>query len=92
MVAKVDRLSSDAQDLGATAKPKGSKKLPSLSSFGQTGPDFASGEVLLIMLAGVAEMAIDFLKEPASRVARESEGKTLSGSSKTTAKQCQHHH
>ena len=64
MVAKLDRLGRDAQDVGATVKLLASRKISvivlQLGKLDLTSP---AGKMMLTMLAAVAEMERDMLVE-----------------------------
>src|SRR5471032_3112309 len=90
VVAKLDRLGRDAQDVGATVKLLASRKIAvivlQLGKLDLTSP---AGKMMLTMLAAVAEMERDLLVERthAGLARAKSEGKTLGRPSKTTAEQ-----
>ncbi len=90
VVAKLDRLGRDAQDVGATVKLLASRKIAvivlQLGKLDLTSP---AGKMMLTMLAAVAEMERDLLVErtQAGLARAKSEGKTLGRPSKTTAEQ-----
>lgn len=90
VVAKLDRLGRDAQDVGATVKLLASRKISvivlQLGKLDLTSP---AGKMMLTMLAAVAEMERDLLVErtQAGLARARSEGKTLGRPSKTTAAQ-----
>jgi DNA invertase Pin-like site-specific DNA recombinase len=90
VVAKLDRLGRDAQDVGATVKLLASRKISvivlQLGKLDLTSP---AGKMMLTMLAAVAEMERDMLVErtQAGLARAKSEGKTLGRPSKTTAEQ-----
>jgi putative DNA-invertase from lambdoid prophage Rac len=90
VVAKLDRLGRDAQDVGATVKLLASRKIAvivlQLGKLDLTSP---AGKIMLTMLAAVAEMERDLLVErtQAGLARAKSEGKTLGRPSKTTAEQ-----
>src|SRR3954470_20881212 len=80
VVAKLDRLGRDAQDVGATVKLLASRKIAvivlQLGKLDLTSP---AGKMMLTMLAAVAEMERDLLVErtQAGLARAKSEGKTL---------------
>jgi DNA invertase Pin-like site-specific DNA recombinase len=90
VVAKLDRLGRDAQDVGATVKLLAGRKISvivlQLGKLDLTSP---AGKMMLTMLAAVAEMERDLLVErtQAGLARAKSEGKTLGRPSKTTAEQ-----
>jgi len=90
VVAKLDRLGRDAQDVGATVKLLASRKISvivlQLGKLDLTSP---AGKMMLTMLAAVAEMERDMLVErtQAGLARAKSEGKTLGRPSKTTVEQ-----
>ncbi|MEV4782111.1 recombinase family protein [Burkholderia sp. LMU1-1-1.1] len=90
VVAKLDRLGRDAQDVGATVKLLASRKISvivlQLGKLDLTSP---AGKMMLTMLAAVAEMERDMLVERthAGLARAKSEGKTLGRPSKTSADQ-----
>ena len=90
VVAKLDRLGRDAQDVGATVKLLASRKISvivlQLGKLDLTSP---AGKMMLTMLAAVAEMERDMLVERthAGLARAKSEGKTLGRPSKTSAEQ-----
>jgi DNA invertase Pin-like site-specific DNA recombinase len=90
VVAKLDRLGRDAQDVGATVKLLANRKISvivlQLGKLDLTSP---AGKLMLTMLAAVAEMERDMLVErtQAGLARAKSEGKTLGRPSKTTAEQ-----
>ena len=90
VVAKLDRLGRDAQDVGATVKLLASRKIAvivlQLGKLDLTSP---AGKMMLTMLAAVAEMERDLLVErtQAGLARAKSEGKTLGRPAKTTATQ-----
>lgn len=87
VVAKLDRLGRDAQDVGATVKLLASRKIAvivlQLGKLDLTSP---AGTMMMTMLAAVAEMERDMLVERTQvGLARaKNEGKTLGRPSKTT--------
>ena len=90
VVAKLDRLGRDAQDVGATVKLLAARKIAvivlQLGKLDLTSP---AGKMMMTMLAAVAEMERDLLVErtQAGLARAKSEGKTLGRPSKTTAEQ-----
>ena len=90
VVAKLDRLGRDAQDVGATVKLLASRNISvivlQLGKLDLTSP---AGKMMLTMLAAVAEMERDMLVERthAGLARAKSEGKTLGRPSKTSAEQ-----
>lgn len=90
VVAKLDRLGRDAQDVGATIKALAERKIEvivlQLGKLDLTSP---AGKLMLRMLAAVAEMERDLLVERTqSGLARaKSKGKTLGRPTKTTNSQ-----
>lgn len=90
VVAKLDRLGRDAQDVGTTVKLLADRKMAvivlQLGKLDLTSP---AGQMMLTMLAAVAEMERDLLVErtQAGLVRAKNEGKTLGRPSKTTAEQ-----
>jgi DNA invertase Pin-like site-specific DNA recombinase len=90
VVAKLDRLGRDAQDVGATVKLLASRKIAvivlQLGKLDLTSP---AGKMMMTMLAAVAEMERDMLVErtQAGLARAKSEGKTLGRPSKTTVEQ-----
>lgn len=90
VVAKLDRLGRDAQDVGATIKLLAERDIVvivlQLGKLDLTSP---AGKLMLTMLAAVAEMERDLLVERTqSGLARaKAEGKTLGRPSKTTPEQ-----
>lgn len=90
VVAKLDRLGRDAQDVGATVKLLANRKIAvivlQLGKLDLTSP---AGKMMLTMLAAVAEMERDLLVErtQAGLARAKSEGKTLGRPSKTTCEQ-----
>ena len=88
VVAKLDRLDRDAQDVGATVKLLAARKIAVIVL--QLGKlDLTSPAGKMIMLAAVAEMERDLLVErtQAGLARAKSEGKTLGRPSKTTVEQ-----
>lgn len=90
VVAKLDRLGRDAQDVGATVKLLATRKISvivlQLGKLDLTSP---AGKMMLTMLAAVAEMERDLLVErtQAGLARAKSEGKSLGRPSKTTPAQ-----
>ena len=90
VVAKLDRLGRDAQDVGTTVKLLASRKISvivlQLGKLDLTSP---AGKMMLTMLAAVAEMERDMLVERthAGLARAKGEGKTLGRPSKTSAEQ-----
>lgn len=90
IVAKLDRLGRDAQDIGSTIKMLALRKVQvvvlQLGKLDLTSP---AGKLMLNMLAAIAEMERDLLIERTqSGLSRaRSEGKTLGRPSKTTNNQ-----
>jgi putative DNA-invertase from lambdoid prophage Rac len=90
IVAKLDRLGRDAQDVGATVKLLAVRKIAVIVlQLGKLDLASAAGKMMLTMLAAVAEMERDLLVERTqSGLARaKAEGKTLGRPSKTTTEQ-----
>lgn len=89
VVAKLDRLGRDAQDVGATIKLLAGRRIEvvvlQLGKLDLTSP---AGKMMLTMLAAVAEMERDLLVERTqSGLARaKAQGKTLGRPSATTAR------
>lgn len=87
VVSKLDRLGRDAQDVGATIKALGARRIEvivlQLGKLDLTSP---AGKLMLTMLAAVAEMERDLLVERTqSGLARaKAEGKTLGRPAKTS--------
>jgi putative DNA-invertase from lambdoid prophage Rac len=90
VVAKLDRLGRDAQDVGTTVKLLANRKIAvivlQLGKLDLTSP---AGKMMLTMLAAVAEMERDLLVErtQAGLARAKNEGKTLGRPSKTTVEQ-----
>lgn len=90
VVAKLDRLGRDAQDVGATVKLLATRKIAvivlQLGKLDLTSP---AGKMMMTMLAAVAEMERDLLVErtQAGLARAKSEGKTLGRPLKTSAEQ-----
>lgn len=90
IVSKLDRLGRDAQDVGATVKLLGTRKISVIVlQLGKLDLASAAGKMMLTMLEAVAEMERDLLVERTqSGLARaKSEGKVLGRPSKTTPSQ-----
>lgn len=90
VVAKLDRLGRDAQDVGATVKLLTSRKISVIAlQLGKLDLASPAGKMMLTMLAAVAEMERDMLVERthAGLARAKSEGKTLGRPSKTSAEQ-----
>jgi putative DNA-invertase from lambdoid prophage Rac len=86
VVAKLDRLGRDAQDVGATIKALAARKIEVIVlQLGKLDLASAAGKMMLTMLAAVAEMERDLLVERTqSGLARaKAEGKTLGRPTKT---------
>jgi len=87
VVAKLDRLGRDAQDVLATVKALASRRIEVIVlQLGKLDLASAAGKLMLTMLAAVAEMERDLLVERTqSGLARaKAEGKILGRPSKTT--------
>lgn len=90
IVAKLDRLGRDAQDVGATVKLLAARKIAVIVlQLGKLDLTSAAGKMMLTMLAAVAEMERDLLVERTQwGLARaRSEGRILGRPSKTTQEQ-----
>lgn len=89
VVAKLDRLGRDAQDVGATVKLLAARKIAVIVLLGKLNRTSPGGKMMLTMLAGVVEMERDLLVErtQASPARAKSEGKTLGRLTKTTVTQ-----
>lgn len=90
MVAKLDRLGRDAQDVGATVKLLAARKIAVIVlQLGKLDLTSQAGKMMMTMLAAVAEMERDLLVErtQAGLARAKSEGKTLGRPSKTTIEQ-----
>lgn len=88
VVAKLDRLGRDAQDIGATIKALATRRIEVIVlQLGKLDLTSAAGKLMLKMLAAVAEMERDLLVERTqSGLARaKAEGKTLGRPTLTTA-------
>jgi DNA invertase Pin-like site-specific DNA recombinase len=87
VVTKLDRLGRDAQDVGATIKALGARRIEVIVlQLGKLDLTSAAGKLMLTMLAAVAEMERDLLVERTqSGLARaKAEGKTLGRPTKTS--------
>ena len=90
VVAKLDRLGRDAQDVGATVKLLAKRKIAVIVlQLGTLDLTSTAGKMMMTMLAAVAEMERDLLVErtQAGLARAKSEGKTLGRPSKTSAVQ-----
>jgi DNA invertase Pin-like site-specific DNA recombinase len=90
VVAKLDRLSRDAQDLGATVKMLAARHIEVIVlQLGKLDLASAADKLMLAMLAAVAEMERDLLAErtQAGLSRAKAEGKTLGRPPKTTVEQ-----
>ena len=90
VVAKLDRLGRDAQDVGATIKALAKRKIEVIVlQLGKLDLTSSAGKLMLNMLAAVAEMERDLLVERTkSGIARaKNDGKILGRPIKTTDKQ-----
>lgn len=90
VVAKLDRLGRDEQDVGATIKMLAQRRIEVVVlQLGKLDLTSAAGKLMLTMLAAVAEMERDLLVERTqSGLAREkAEGKTLGRPTRTTIEQ-----
>lgn len=90
VVAKLDRLGRDAQDVGATVKLLAKSKIAVIVlQLGELDLTSPAGKMMMTMLATVAEMERDLLVErtQAGLARAKSEGKTLGRPSKTSAEQ-----
>lgn len=90
VVAKLDRLGRDAQDVGATIKALAARGIEVIVlQLGKLDLGSPAGKLMLAMLAALAEMERDLLVERTqSGLARaKAEGKTLGRPSKTTPAQ-----
>lgn len=90
MVTKLDRLGRDAQDVGATIKALGARRIEVIVlQLGKLDLTSAAGKLMLTMLASVAKMERDLLVERTqSGLARaKAEGKTLGRPFSTTDEQ-----
>ena len=87
VVAKLDRLGRDAQDVGATIKMLAARHIEVIVlQLGKLDLASAPGKLMLAMLAAVAELERDLLVErtQAGLVRAKAEGKTLGRPSRTT--------
>jgi len=90
VVTKLDRLGRDAQDVGATIKMMGGRRIEVIVlQLGKLDLTSAAGKLMLTMLAAVAEMERDLLVErtQAGLARAKAEGKTLGRPSKTNDEQ-----
>ena len=90
VVAKLDRLGRDAQDVGATIKALAKRKIEVIVlQLGKLDLTSSAGKLMLNMLAAVAEMERDLLIERTkSGITRaKNEGKILGRPAKTTEQQ-----
>lgn len=90
IVAKLDRIGRDAQDVGATIELLKARKIKVIVlQLGDLDLTSAAGKLMLMMLSAVAEMERDLLVERthAGLVRAKSEGKTLGRTPKTTPEQ-----
>jgi putative DNA-invertase from lambdoid prophage Rac len=90
VVAKLDRLGRDAQDVGATIKALAARRIEVVVlQLGKLDLTSAAGKLMLNMLAAIAEMERDLLVERTqSGLARaKAEGKTLGRPTSTTDEQ-----
>ena len=90
VVAKLDRLGRDAQDVGATIKALAKRKIEVIVlQLGKLDLTSSAGKLMLNMLAAIAEMERDLLVERTkSGIARaRNEGKIIVRPSKTTDQQ-----
>lgn len=90
VVAKLDRLGRDAQDVGATVKLLGSRKIAVVVlQLGKLALNSPAGKMMLTMLAAVAEMERDLLVErtQAGLARAKNQGKVLGCPSKTTTEE-----
>ena len=90
MVAKLDRLGRDAQDVGATIKALAKRKIEVIVlQLGKLDLTSSAGKLMLNMLAAIAEMERDLLVERTqSGLSRaKTEGKVFGRPTKTTAMQ-----
>ena len=88
VVAKLDRLGRDAQDVGATIKMLAARHIEVIVlQLGKLDLASAAGKLMLTMLAAVAEMERDLLVErtQAGLARAKAEGKTLGRPTSTTA-------
>ena len=90
VVAKLDRLGRDAQDVGATIKMLAARHIEVIVlQLGKLDLASAAGKLMLAMLAAVAEMERDLLVErtQAGLARAKAEGKTLGRPASTTDEQ-----
>jgi putative DNA-invertase from lambdoid prophage Rac len=90
VVSKLDRLGRDAQDVGATIKALGARKIEVIVlQLGKLDLASPAGELMLNMLVAVAEMERDLLVErtQAGLARAKAAGKTLGRPAKTTDSQ-----
>lgn len=90
VVAKLDRLGRDAQDVGATIKMLAARHIEVIVlQLGKLDLASAAGKLMLAMLAAVAEMERDLLVErtQAGLARAKAEGKTLGRPTRTTDEQ-----
>ncbi|MBD8531694.1 MULTISPECIES: recombinase family protein [unclassified Massilia] len=90
VVAKLDRLGRDAQDVGATIKMLAARHIEVIVlQLGKLDLASAPGKLMLTMLAAVAEMERDLLVErtQAGLARAKAEGKTLGRPTRTTDEQ-----
>jgi putative DNA-invertase from lambdoid prophage Rac len=90
VVAKLDRLGRDAQDVGATIKMLAARHVEVIVlQLGKLDLASAAGKLMLAMLAAVAEMERDLLVErtQAGLARAKAEGKTLGRPTRTTDEQ-----
>jgi len=90
VVAKLDRLGRDAQDVGATIKMLAARHIEVIIlQLGRLDLASAAGKLMLAMLAAVAEMERDLLVErtQAGLARAKAEGKTLGRPTRTTEAQ-----
>lgn len=90
MVAKLDRLGRDAQDVNATIKTMAKRKIEVIVlQLGKLDLTSSAGKLMLNMLAAIAEMERDLLVErtQAGLARAQLEGKILGRPQKTTDKQ-----
>jgi putative DNA-invertase from lambdoid prophage Rac len=90
VVSKLDRLGRDAQDIGATIKMLGERRIEVIVlQLGKLDLTSSAGKLMLTMLAAMAEMERDLLVERTqSGLARaKAEGKTLGRPVSTTDEQ-----
>ncbi|MDQ2822085.1 MAG: recombinase family protein [Pseudomonadota bacterium] len=90
VVSKLDRLGRDAQDIGATIKVLGARRIEVIVlQLGKLDLASSAGKLMLTMLAALAEMERDMLVERTqSGLARaKAQGKTLGRPASTTTEQ-----